>query len=195
MENDQLKNNYEILKEQYEKITNNNKKNIVKDTQASVDLKLGDGVNLSLINSANENKDLLKLSKLKYLTKNKELKTKENLNKYILRIYYNTLHLKNSNKNKTEENNKKIDVEKYKKLKNLIVKKEKDIKNIIRNKYMIYYFKGKINEMQINNNNNNDDNEKKDLINNVNNIESIENKENKENKQIDNENEKNENNI
>ena len=198
MENDQLKNNYEILKEQYEKITNNNKNNIVKDTQASVDLKLGDGVNLSLINSANENKDLLKLSKLKYLTKNKELKTKENLHKYFLKMYYNALLSKNSDKNKTDEDIKKIDVEKYKKLKNLIVKKEKDIKNIIRNKYMIYYFKGKINEMQINNNNNNDDNEKKDLINNVNNIESIENeknKENKENKQIDNENEKNENNI
>jgi CCR4-NOT transcription complex subunit 1 len=191
MENEDLKKNYEILKEQYEKLTNNNKNNIIKDTQESVDLKLGDGDNLALINGSNENKDLLKLSKLKYLTKNKALKIKENLHKYFLKMFYNALLSKNSDKNKTDEV-EKIEDEKYKKLRNLIVKKEKDIKNIIRNKYMIYYFKGKINEMQINNNNNNDDNEKKDLINNVNNIESIENK---ENKQIDNENEKNENNI
>ena len=191
-ENDDLKKKYEILKEQYEKITNNNKNNIIKDTQESVDLKLGDGVNLALINSSNENKDLLKLSKLKYLTKNKALKTKENLHKYFLKMFYNALLSKNSEKNKTEEV-EKIEDEKYKKLRNLIVKKEKDIKNIIRNKYMIYYFKGKINEMQTNNNiNSNNDNEKKDLNNNLNNIEKEKNKENRE---IENENEKNEINI
>ena len=199
IENDELKKNYEILKEQYEKITNN-KNNIVKDTQASVDLKLGgDGVNIDLINSANENKDLLKLSKLKYITKNKALKTKENLHKYFLKMYYNALLLsKNIDKNKTDEDIKdeKIETEKYKKLRNLITKKEKDIKNIIRNKYMIYYFKGKINEMQTNNNNiNNDDNDKKDLINNDSHIENIENEKNKDNIQNENENEKNENNI
>ena len=198
-ENDELKKNYEILKEQYEKITNN-KDNIVKDTQASVDLKLGDGVNLDLINSANENKDLLKLSKLKYITKNKVLKAKENLHKYFLKMYYNALLLsKYNDKNKTDEDIKdeKIDAEKYKKLRNLITKKEKDIKNIIRNKYMIYYFKGKINEMLTNNNANNDNNDKNGLINNDNNIENIENEKNKENIQIENENEnkKNENNI
>jgi len=198
-ENDELKKNYEILKEQYEKITNN-KDNIVKDTQASVDLKLGDGVNLDLINSANENKGLLKLSKLKYITKNKVLKAKENLHKYFLKMYYNALLLsKYNDKNKTDEDIKdeKIDAEKYKKLRNLITKKEKDIKNIIRNKYMKYYFKGKINEMLTNNNANNDNNDKNDLINNDNNIENIENEKNKENIQIENENEnkKNENNI
>ena len=199
IENDELKKNYEILKEQYEKITNN-KNNIVKDTQASVDLKLGgDGVNIDLINNANENKDLLKLSKLKYITKNKALKTKENLHKYFLKMYYNALLLsKNIDKNKTDEDIKdeKIKTEKYKKLRNLITKKEKDIKNIIRNKYMIYYFKGKINEMQTNNNNiNNNDNDKKDLINNDSHIENIENEKNKDNIQNENENEKNENNI
>jgi hypothetical protein len=192
MENEDLKKNYEILKEQYEKLTNNNKNNIIKDTQESVDLKLGDGVNLALINGPNENKDLLKLTKLKYLTKNKALKIKVNLHKYFLKMFYNALLSKNSDKNKTDEV-EKIEDEKYKKLRNLIVKKEKDIKNIIRNKYMIYYFKGKINEMQTNNNiNSNNDNEKKDLNNNLNNIEKEKNKENRE---IENENEKNEINI
>lgn len=188
IENDELKKNYEILKEQFEKITNNNKNNIVKDTQESVDLKFNDEVNISLINSANENKDLLKLNKLKYLTKNKTLKTKENLHKYFLKFYYNALFSKNNDNNKKDEV-EKIEEEKYKKLRNLIIKKEKDIKNIIKNKYMIYYFKGKINEIQNNNNiNNNDDKEKKDLINNSNNIE---NEKNKENIQI----EKNDSNI
>ena len=193
MENDDLKKKYEILKEKYEKVTNNDINNdinnIIKDTQESVDLKLGDGVNLALINSSNENKDLLKLSKLKYLTKNKALKTKENLHKYFLKMFYNALLSKNSDKNKTDEE------EKCKKLRNLIVKKEKDIKNIIRNKYMIYYFKGKINEIQTNNNiNNNNDSEKKDLINNANNnVNIIENEKNKENIKI--EDEKKENNI
>ena len=95
-------------------------------------------------------------------------------------MFYNALLSKNSDKNKTDEV-EKIEDEKYKKLRNLIVKKEKDIKNIIRNKYMIYYFKGKINEMQTNNNihkNNDNDNEKKDLFNNVNIIENEKNKEN-----------------
>ena len=190
MENEDLKKNYEILKEQYEKLTNNNKNNIIKDTQESVDLKLGDGDNLALMNGSNENKDLLKLSKLKYLTKNKALKTKENLHKYFLKLFYNALLSKNSDKNKADEV-EKIEDEKYKKLRNLIVKKEKDIKNIIRNKYMIYYFKGKINEIQTNNNiDYNNDNEKKDLNNNLNNIEKEKNKENMEI-----ENEKNEINI
>jgi hypothetical protein len=103
MENEDLKKNYEILKEQYEKLTNNNKNNIIKDTQESVDLKLGDGVNLALINGPNENKDLLKLTKLKYLTKNKALKIKVNLHKYFLKMFYNALLSKNGDKNKTDE--------------------------------------------------------------------------------------------
>ena len=195
-ENEELKKNYEILKEQYDKITND-KNNIVKDTQKSVDLKLGDGVNLDLINSAKENKDLLKLSKLKYLAKNKSYKTKENLHKYFLKFYYNTLFSKKGDDDKNKENEvEKTDSDKYKKLKDLIVKKEKDIKNIIRNKYIIYYFKGIINEIQANNNVNknddNDNNDKKDLNNDDNNDENEKNKENKENTQIE---EKDENNI
>jgi len=195
MENEELKKNYEILKEQYDKITNN-KNNIVKDTQKSVDLKLGDGVNLDLINSAKENKDLLKLSKLKYLTKNKSYKTKENLHKCFLKFYYNGLLSKNGDDKNKDDEVEKIESDKYKKLKDLILKKEKDIKNIIRNKYMIYYFKGIINEIQSNNNiNKNDDNDnsdKKDLNNDNNNDENEKNKKNKENTQIE---EKDENNI
>jgi len=195
-ENEELKKNYEILKEQYDKITND-KNNIVKDTQKSVDLKLGDGVNLDLINSAKENKDLLKLSKLKYLTKNKSYKTKENLHKYFLKFYYNSLLSKNGDDNKNKDDEvEKTDSDKYKKLKDLILKKEKDIKNIIRNKYMIYYFKGIINEIQanynINKNDDNDNNDKKDLNNDNNNDENEKNKKNKENTQIE---EKDENNI
>ena len=100
-ENEQLKKINQNLKAQYEnyiqyqeqnKFDNDN--NIVKDTQKSVELQLGNDLNIPLAYSNKE----LKKSKLKLLLKNKMFKMKEYLHKYFLKFYYNTKLLKNPEK-------------------------------------------------------------------------------------------------
>ena len=191
LENDELKKNYENIKSEYEKILNQqNNNNIIKNINIneSVELRMGDENNVSLVNNNgnHENKDSLKISKLKYLIKNKILNSKELLHKYYLIFYYNSIILKNKEKTPTiytknkiksiqtinnsneysyrDNTEEKFNIKKLKILKNLLLNKEKKIKYIIQKKFTAYYYKGLISEIKNNNErlelkeNNDDDN-------------------------------------
>ena len=211
-ENDELKKKYDNLKNEYEKILNNGDINnkIIKDTQESVELKIGDVVNLPLNNNTQDqkNKDLLKITKLKYLVKNLLLKKEQYLIKYFMKFYYKSMYLKKihdkietsqnnmitySNINNTNDiniiNNEysfseiKDDTLKLKKLKNLVVNKDKNINNLINNKFIIYYFKGLIEKIKNGDIQNNNENNIKDENGNNDKIEDkVENKEQVEDK-------------
>lgn len=191
IENEQLKKSNQNLRAQFENYISNQKQNdynndnnIVKDTQKSVELQLSNDFNIPLAYSNKE----LKKSKLKYLLKNKMFKVKEFLHKYFLRFYYNAMHLKNMEKkpmiytkNKTknsfnnninnsnseysfrEKKDDKVYQEIIKKLKSLCINLDKKRSNILKNKFIIFYFKGLVHQIQNNKkNNNNDENEKKE---------------------------------
>ena len=186
LENEQLKKINQNLKAQYEnyilyqeqnKFDNDN--NIVKDTQKSVELQLGNDLNIPLVYSNKE----LKKSKLKLLLKNKMFKMKEYLHKYFLKFYYNTKLLKNpekkpiiytKNKAKSSSNSiinnsncefsfkEKKDEKILNKLKSVCTNLDRKRKNILKNKFIKFYFKGLVHQLQKNKRNTiEDDNENK----------------------------------
>ena len=185
-ENEQLKKINQNLKAQYEnyiqyqeqnKFDNDN--NIVKDTQKSVELQLGNDLNIPLAYSNKE----LKKSKLKLLLKNKMFKMKEYLHKYFLKFYYNTKLLKNpekkpiiytKNKAKSSSNSiinnsncefsfkEKKDEKILNKLKSVCTNLDRKRKNILKNKFIKFYFKGLVHQLQNNKRNSiKDDSENK----------------------------------
>ena len=198
VENEELKKSNQNLRNQYENYLLNPEKNnfeninnnIVKDTQKSVELKLDEEINFPLAFSFKENKNqLLKKSKLKYLTINKIYKMREYLYKYFIRFYYNAKYLKNlekkpmiytknkirssfnSNMNNSnisnsnisngneysfrEKKDEKLNKKKIKKLQNLCVNFDKKLKNLLKNKFIIFYYKGLVHEIKEKNKNNN----------------------------------------
>ena len=125
-------NNDEIISNQKSSITNNN---IIKDTQESLELKL----NEELKDMTSNNNDI-KLDKLKYALKVINLKYKEKLYKYFMKIYNYSRLLKF-----ISELNDKKKGEKNKILKKLVINKEKHLNNIKKKNFHIFYFKGLIN--------------------------------------------------
>ena len=126
-------NNDEIISNQKSSIANNN---IIKDTQESMELKL----NEDLKNITSNNNDI-KFDKLKYAIKVIHLKYKEKLYKYFMNLYNNILLLKYS----PEIYDKKKE-EKNRLLKKLLINKDKNMNNIKRKNFLIFYFKGLINK-------------------------------------------------
>ena len=186
LENEQLKKNNQNLKAQYEnyilyqeqnKFYNDD--NIVKDTQKSVELQLGNDLNIPLMYSNKE----LKKSKLKLLLKNKMFKMKEYLHKYFLRFYYNAKLLRISDKKpliytkskaKSSSNSiinnsnceysfkEKKDEKIVNKLKSVCINLDRKRKNILKNKFIKFYFKGLVHQLKNNKRNTiEDDNENK----------------------------------
>ena len=175
LENEELKKNNEKLQNMLNtKINNNfsNNNNIVKNTQESVELKLDEDLNIpSLTNK--ENIDKLKKSKLKYILSHKIYKLKGILQKNFLTFYYNAMSLKNVGKipmiytknivkNPTnngneysfrEKKNDKINKKRNKKLKNILLRNDIKIKNSVYIKFIMFYFKGLINQIKNNNDN------------------------------------------
>ena len=204
LENEELKKINENMKIQYENINkeNNNINNmncIIKNTQESVELNLNDEINLPLIDNNKENKKLFsKETKLKYIIKNKISKEKNILYKYFLKFHYNSIILKNSIiysktkiKNSISSNNsnseysfreKKNDNFKIKKLKNIFKILDLKIKSDFHNKFIIFYFKGLLNQIK------NDNNKQERNIKNEDN--NIKNKNNDKNELMSNENKK-----
>ena len=202
LENEELKNANEKLQNMLNtKINNNltNNNNIVKNTQESVELKLDKDLNLPSLNNK-ENNDKLKKNKLKYILSNKIYALKGILQKNFLKFYYISMSMKNAGKipmvytknivkntpnngneysfrdKKNDKNNNK----RIKKLKNILLKNDLKIKNSVYNKFIVFYFKGLISQLQNNNDNNNENknNDDKDIDNK--NVEDITNTEKKE---------------
>ena len=174
-----------VLNQEKNNFENINNNNIVKDTQKSVELKLDEEINLPLAFSFKENKNqLLKKSKLKNLVINKIFKMREYLYKYFIRFYYNAKFLKNSEKkpmiyakNKIKSSNnsiinnsnisngyeysfrekkdEKLIKKKIKKLKNLCINFDKKRISLLKNKFIIFYYKGLVNKIKENNQTNN----------------------------------------
>ena len=140
-------NNDEIISNQKSSITNNN---IIKDTQESVELKL----NEELKDMTSNNNDI-KLDKLKYALKVINLKYKEQLYKYFMKLYYYSWLLKF-----ISELNDKKKGEKNKILKKLVINKEKYLNNIKKKNFLIFYFKGLINKYKSDNLNKTEEKEK-----------------------------------
>ena len=126
--------------------------NIIKDTQESVELKLNDKVFTPDANAK-------KLDKLIYVIKLIELKYKEILYKSFIKLCNHATLLKySSNINKSIRNN-----EKNKALKRIVFNQDKNLKNIKKNAFIKFYFKGLINSIKNKNQkdiNNNDPNKK-----------------------------------
>ena len=174
IENEQLKKNNQNLRTQYEYFILNQEKNkfefndnIVKDTQKSIELQLGNELNIPLEYNNKE----LKKSKLKLLLRNKIFKLKECLYKYFLRFYYKSILLRNlekkqiiytKNRAKSSSNSiinnsnceysfrDKKDELMTKKLKNLYINLDKKRKNLLKNKFIKFYFKGLVHQLQNN---------------------------------------------
>ena len=142
-------NNDEIISNQKSSITNNN---IIKDTQESLELKL----NEELKDMTSNNNDI-KLDKLKYALKVINLKYKEKLYKYFMKIYNYSRLLKF-----ISELNDKKKGEKNKILKKLVNNKEKHLNNIKKKNFHIFYFKGLINKYKSDNQNKAEEKEKEE---------------------------------
>jgi hypothetical protein len=171
LENEELKKSNNNLKNMLKNANNfMNNNNIVKNTQESVELKFDDDNNLTLVN--NKGKDeKIKRNKLKFLVFYQILKNKGILHKYFLKFYYNAMLMKNNGKvpmiytkniirnsqNNTneisfrEKKNEKIYKKRIKKLKNVILKNDLRIRNVLYNKFIVFYFKGLVNQIQNNN--------------------------------------------
>jgi hypothetical protein len=171
LENEELKKSNNNLKNMLKNANNfMNNNNIVKNTQESVELKFDDNNNLTLVN--NKGKDeKIKRNKLKFLVFYQILKNKGILHKYFLKFYYNAMLMKNNGKvpmiytkniirtsqNNTneisfrEKKNEKIYKKRIKKLKNVILKNDLRIRNVLYNKFIVFYFKGLVNQIQNNN--------------------------------------------
>ena len=133
--------------------------NIIKDTQESVELKLND--NLKVF-TYNEND--IKFDKLKYVIKLLELKYKEILYKSFIKLCnYATILKYSSSINDSVLNN-----EKNKALKKIVINKDKNLKNLKKNFFIKFYYKGLINSVKIENkndkNNQNENENEKDNI-------------------------------
>ena len=159
-------NNDEIISNQKSSITNNN---IIKDTQESLELKL----NEELKDMTSNNNDI-KLDKLKYALKVINLKYKEKLYKYFMKIYNYSRLLKF-----ISELNDKKKGEKNKILKKLVINKEKHLNNIKKKNFHIFYFKGLINKYKSDNQNKAEEKEKEENDEN-NKVEQIDKDNNKE---------------
>ncbi len=199
LENEELKKSNDNLKNMLRNQSNNNYINnntVVKNTQESVELKFDDDDNnLTLVNNKEKDK-IIKMNKLKYLVSYKILKMKGILHKSFLKFYYNSMLMKNTGKvpmiytkniiktptnnvneiSFREKKNEKTNKKRIKKLKNVIIKNDLKIKNILYNKFIIFYFKGLVNQIQNNHVNkfDNDDDfgekNKKEEQNNIDNI-------------------------
>ena len=110
--------------------------NIIKDTQESVELKLND--ELKVFKPKNNE---IKMDKLKYVLKLLELKYKEILYKCLIKLSNYSELLKYS----SDLNNSNINKEKNKALKRIVMNKDKNLKNIKKNFFVKFYFKGLIN--------------------------------------------------
>ena len=179
--NQNLRTQYENLVFNQENNNYNNIKdnNIIKDTQKSVELNIEEKINFPLTYSNKENNSqLLKKTRLKNIIKNKMFKMRENLLKYFFRFYYNAILIKNSlkpfvytknqikfgfNSSSNNSNNEYSFREKkddnlnsnerlLEKLKNLFIILDIKRKNIFKNKFNTFYFKGIIHEIKDNKN-------------------------------------------
>ena len=148
-------NNYMILKPQLcisfdllnnqDKIFNKNN-NIIKDTQASVELKLSE--ELKQI-TYNKNKNETKLFQLKYVLKLLGLKYQDIINKKLLKFFNNLILLKYNNIANSKINKRNKILKRY------IINKEKENKKFMDKYFILFYYKGLINEIKNNNSNNN----------------------------------------
>ena len=138
-ENEELKKQNEELKKKLEDKTaqediNTTPNNMVEDTQKSVELRFDENIkDLPLIFN---NKDELKKSKLKNLVTKKIGGDRENLYKNFFRLYCGV----------------NAQAQKEKNLKKIINRSENRIKKMMRDNFVLFYFKGLINAIQNKNN-------------------------------------------
>jgi len=150
-ENEELKKINEELRNNNKSIPSNN--NFIKDTQESVELKLSEELKAITSNSSD-----IKMDKLKYVLKLINLKYKEQIYKYFMKLYNYMILLKYV----SNENNNLRNIKKNKIIKRLIFNKEKNMKNLKDKKFNEFYYKGLINVIKAKNDNNNKAKDKKE---------------------------------
>ena len=143
-ENEELKKINDELRNNNKSIPSNN--NFIKDTQESVELKLSEELKAITSNSSD-----IKMDKLKYVLKLINLKYKEQIYKYFMKLYNYMILLKYV----SNENNNLRNITKNKIIKRLIFNKEKNMKNLKDKKFNEFYYKGLINVIKAKNDNNN----------------------------------------
>ena len=193
--NEELKRNNTNLNNIFLNNKNNNNNNLVdnnnkvQNTQESIELKIEDennnGTEIKDIN------DTIKKQKLKNLFSIKRCQAKALLHKNFLKFYYIALLSKNTIKTVPmiytkniikssgnnineisfrEKKNEKIYKKRIKMLKNLILKNDLKMKNSLYNKFIVFYFKGLVAQIQDNNVNkfdNDNGNDNNDINNNM----------------------------